>query len=117
MDLVDEEDNANVFSTSAGSVTVGAPGIYEIQTAMLVEYTNSSNDGVLVSVATVNGTDIPWTMDVTGFVQDASVLLASARSTSRLRLNAGDVVSLGALVTGTGTASVMLATLNVEKVD
>jgi len=117
MDLVDEEDDANVFSTSTGMAVVGAPGIYEIQTAMVVTYANSSNDGVLVSVATVNGADIPSTMVVTGFVQDGPLMFASARSTSRLRLNAGDVVSLGALGGGTGTATVQVATLNVEKVD
>jgi hypothetical protein len=114
---VDEEDDANVFSTSTGMAVVGAPGIYEIQTAMVVTYANSSNDGVLVSVATVNGADIPSTMVVTGFVQDGPLMFASARSTSRLRLNAGDVVSLGALGGGTGTATVQVATLNVEKVD
>ena len=117
MDLVDEEDNANVFSTSTGSVTVGAPGIYEIQSSMFVDYTNSSNDGILTSIATVNGVAVNITQDITGFVQDGPQMIATARSTSRLRLNAGSVVSLQAFVIGAGIANVLAATLNVEKVD
>ena len=113
-----EDDDANVFSASANldSVTVGAAGIYEIQTAVYADYQNIVNDGALSSVVLVNGSEVPWSTTFAGFVEDAGQTVASVRSTLLLPLLAGDVVSLGARAVGPGVATVLLANLSLEKV-
>lgn len=117
MNLVDEEDDADVFTATPGAVVVSVPGIYEIQTMMLAEYYHSSNDGYLVSSVYVNSSEALPCVAFATYGPSSMGLVATARATCRLRLNAGDSISLMAIELGGGTSEIQFATLNVEKVD
>jgi hypothetical protein len=117
MDVVDEEDDLHLLVSSNGVVVVGVSGIYEIQTFVVSSYVNSVNDGFLITQLEINGNASPASASYTGYAEAIGQRIATPRTTTRVRLNAGDVITLWASEMGAGSATAVFATLNVEKVD